>query len=118
MAATQSHIDVTIDRPRRIKYTMKTARQLEAAARALNGSGIAALMAGAQIPDVIALLTCYGIKHEDPKMNESKAEDIVQIFIDNGGDVEDLYDKLTDALIASGLYKKKAAEAAPDENPS
>lgn len=114
-----SHIDFTLDKLRRFKFTLKTARELDAAARRLGCDSFQALMSSGATPDAIALLVCYGLKWEDHKMTEARAEAMTQTFIDSGGDVEELFDKLTDALVVSGIYKRQAS-ATPDAdaNPS
>lgn len=82
------------------RYTTKFARQLEASA----GQGIAFVMARGQFVESLVLFVCYGLKWTDKKMNEDKAVDLIDAFIDAGGNAQHLRDACLKALNASGVY--------------
>lgn len=86
------------------RYNSRAARLLE---RACNGNIDQVLGRGKSV-EASVLLVCYGLLHADPKMTEDKAADLLDEFIDAGGDVVDLTVTLYKALSASGVYGKPA----------
>lgn len=92
------------------RFTIKTARDLERASRHLGG--IAGLTLRNNTVEVLCILTCYAMRWNDPKhkMTEDKAADLLQAFIDNGGDVGALLTALTKAVQESGVYGKQDAD--------
>jgi hypothetical protein len=93
------------------RFTIATARQLDRASQ----YGVQVLLKNGQTTEAIVLMTCYGLKHINPRMTEPKAEELIQQFIDNGGDATDLFTALFKALQASGVFGK--ADGA-EENPT
>lgn len=88
------------------RFTTKSARALERAA----GSGLAWVIARGQSVEALVLLVCYGLQHLFPKMTEAKATDLIDAFIDRGGDVAELSKAAHQALNASGVYGKPEGE--------
>jgi hypothetical protein len=84
------------------RFTIATARQLDKASE----YGVQVLLKNGQTTDAIVLMTCYGLRHINPKMTEAKAEELIQQFIDGGGDAMDLFNALFKALQASGVFGK------------
>lgn len=84
------------------RFTTKSARALERAA----GSGIGWLLVRGQSVEALVLLLCYGLQWQFPKMNEARAVDIVDAFVERDGNVTDLSEALKKALNESGLYGK------------
>lgn len=93
------------------RYPTKSARQLERAA----GAGISFVIARGQFVESLVLMVCYGLRWNDPKMTEDKAIDLLDQFVDAGGDARQLRDACIEALNASGVYGRK--EPAEDESP-
>jgi len=93
------------------RFTISTARQLDRASQ----YGIQVLLKNGQTTEAIVLMTCYGLKHINPRMTETKAEELIQQFIDNGGDATDLFTALFKALQASGVFGKADGG---EENPT
>lgn len=95
------------------RFTIKTARELDRASQ----YGVQVLLKNGQTTDAIVLMTCYGLKHMNPRMTEQKAEELIQQFIDppNNGDATELFTALFKALQASGVFGKadNGAEANP-----
>jgi hypothetical protein len=92
------------------RFTITTARQLDKASE----YGVQVLLKNGQTTDAIVLMTCYGLRHINPKMTESKAEELIQQYIDHGGDAMDLFNALFKALQASGVFgKTDGVEANP-----
>jgi hypothetical protein len=90
------------------RYTTKTSRRLERAA----GCGIATIIARGQFVESIVLMVCYGLQWKDQKMTEDKAVDLVDEFVDAGGDVVKLREACIDALNKSGVYGKVESDDA------
>lgn len=84
------------------RFTTKSARALERAA----GSGIAWLVARGQSVEALVLLVCYGLQWQFPKMTEQKATDLIDAFVDAGGDTKELSKAAMRALEESGVYGK------------
>jgi hypothetical protein len=82
------------------RFTIKTARELEKAA----GSGIAYLVARGQSVDALVLMVCYGLRWSHPKLREDDAVELVDAYVDAGGDVTQLMSALVKALNESGVY--------------
>jgi hypothetical protein len=94
------------------RFTIKTARELDRASQ----YGIQVLLKNGQTTDAIVLMTCYGLKHINPRMTEQKAEELIQQYIDNGGDATDLFTALFKALQNSGVFGK--VDGGGEENPT
>jgi hypothetical protein len=90
------------------RFTIKTARELDRASQ----FGIQRLLENTQTTEAIVLMTCYGLRHADHRMNESKAEELIQRFLDEGGDSTELFVALFKALKASGVYGKSERDEA------
>ena len=92
------------------RFTIKTARELDRASQ----YGVQVLLKNGQTTDAIVLMTCYGLKHINPRMTEQKAEELIQQYIENGGDAMDLFTALFKALQESGVFgKTDGVEANP-----
>jgi hypothetical protein len=82
------------------RFTIKTARELEKSA----GQGIAYLVARGQSVESLVLLVCYGLRFARPKLREDDAVQLIQDFLDAGGDVNKLSEALVKCLNESGVY--------------
>lgn len=92
------------------RYGTKEAYELEEAA----GMGIAWLRAQGKSIKAMVLLVCYGLKQQYPKMTQQKAIDIIQAYLDRGGNVKELSDAASKALLDSGVYGREE-ESAPED---
>jgi hypothetical protein len=90
------------------RFTIKTARDLERATRHMGG--IAGLTLRNNTVEALCALTCYALRWADHKMTEDKAADLIQGFIDGGGDVGVLLEALTKAVQLSGVYGRQEEE--------
>ncbi len=84
------------------RYTTRPARLLERAC----GGNIDRVLARGQVVEAVVLLVCYGLLWNDAEMSEDQAVDLVDEFIDAGGNVTDLTAALYKALQSSGVYGK------------
>lgn len=87
------------------RFTISTARQLDKASQ----YGVQVLLKNGQTTEAIVLMTCYGLRHADHRMTEAKAEEMIQQYIDQGGDTTLLFTALFKALQESGVFGKAAA---------
>lgn len=86
------------------RFTIKTARELERATRPFGG--IAGLhMRGSNV-EALVVSTLFALRWDKPKLTEDKVIDLMQDFVDAGGDVVALTTALTKALNESGVYGK------------
>lgn len=91
------------------RFTTKTTRAMERSA----GNGISWVIARGQSVEALVLLVCYGLQWKKwPKgkttaeMTEDWAVDLIDAFIDAGGEVEELSKAVYKALDQSGVYGK------------
>lgn len=82
------------------RFTIKAARDMEKAA----GCNYQKLIEDTRQIEAICLMTCYGLKHDQPKMTLDKAVDLVDAFVDKGGSIVDLGIALQKAMLKSGCY--------------
>lgn len=94
------------------RFTIRAARDLERAA----GCNYQTLFARGQQIEAICLLTCFALKHVDKSMTVDKATDLVEAFVDSGGNVVALYEALQKAMNKSGCYAP--AEVDDTERPT
>src|SRR4051794_6030255 len=88
------------------RFTIKTARELERATRHLGG--LAGLHLRGSNVEAIVATTLFALRWRQPKLTEDKVVDMIQAFVDEGGDVIALTNTLTKALSESGVYGKPA----------
>lgn len=86
------------------RFTIKTARELERATR--NMGGLAGLHLRGSNVEAVVVTTFYAMRWNKPKLTEDKVVDLIQDYIDHGGDVVVLINTLTKALNESGVYGK------------
>lgn len=82
------------------RFTIKAAREMERVA----GCNYQSLLGQSRQIEAICLMTCYALKHDDPKMTVDKAVDLVDAFVDKGGNIVELYEALQNAMNHSGVY--------------
>lgn len=83
-----------------LRFTIRYAREMERFA----GCNYHTLFARGQQVDAVCLMTCYALKHDDPKMTVDKAVDLVSAYVDGGGNIVTLYEALEEAMKHSGCY--------------
>lgn len=86
------------------RFTIKTARDLERATRPFGG--IAGLHLRGSNVEALVVTTLYALRWNKPKLTEDKVVDMMQAFVDAGGDVVALTTALSKALNESGVYGK------------
>jgi hypothetical protein len=86
------------------RFTFKTARQLELSA----GCNFQTLLARGQQVEAVAQLTCFALRHDDKTMTIEKAVDLIDAYIEKGGDIVKLYLALQEAMNHSGVLRAGA----------
>jgi hypothetical protein len=102
------YVPIELDKHRQIRFRHNDLADLEVQ----SGKGVGELMSG-QTFHGLRLLLCYGLRWRDHKMTPTKAGDLIQGWIDDGGTFEDLTEKVLDALRLSGYLKSSTDE--PEE---
>lgn len=82
------------------RFGIKAARDLERAA----GCNYLQLFTRHQQVEALCLLTCYCLKHDDPTMTVDKATDLLELYVDKGGNMATLTTALMQAVNLSGAY--------------
>ncbi len=93
------------------RFTIRTTREMERSA----GCGVQLLHARSQSVEALVLLLCYGLRWKDKK--EDKAVDLIDTYLNAGGETEALSKALVKSLNESGVYGTPPEEREGDENP-
>lgn len=107
-------IDITLDKPRRLRFDMKALRALETDVRRELGLPLQEAMVR-WFSVTARLLVLHGLRHEDPKLTLERVEGAIQNYIDAGGDVTLVYEAASRALRLSGVFGAKSQQEAQDE---
>ena len=81
-------------------YTVKAAKDLEEIA----GTSPYLLSLRGQSVKATVLMVWHGLKHADASMNENKAVNMLQRYLDAGGKLKGLNEALVKAMNESGVY--------------
>ena len=82
------------------RFNFKGAREMERVA----GCNYQTLLERRQQVEAISLMTCYGLRHDEPTMTVDKAVDLIDAYIEKGGNIVQLYEALQTAMNHSGIY--------------
>jgi len=111
------YVDVHLDKPRRIRYTINGIRELE---RHFGKSFSQIFDAGSMGYEEIIMLLTIGLKFGETDrraLTDTAVGDIVQKrWLDNGKDLGELTDLIIEAMQSAGIISKKEIEL--DDNPS
>lgn len=93
---------VRLDRERRLKFRVSDLRELT---RRLGNIGVKQLLERLSDMDLDAMVSTLhvGLRHEEPRMRFERAEELLQIAIDQDGSMQPVMQAIVDALIASGV---------------
>lgn len=91
----------------RFRYTIRTTRELEKASIV----GLSALLMQGQTVIALVLLVCYGLKWERPRITEDDAVNLLDQFVEAGGDTKALSEALQKAIVESGVYGQDPLKA-------
>lgn len=86
--------------PVEFRFSIKSAREMERFA----GCNYTKMLADTRQIEAVCMMVCYGLRHEDPKLTVDKAADLVDAFVEKGGNIIELYLALQKAMDYSGVY--------------
>lgn len=86
--------------PVEFRFGIKSAREMERFA----GCNYTKMLADTKQIEAICMMVCYGLRHEDPTLTVDKAADLVEAYVDDGGNIVELYLALQKAMDYSGVY--------------
>lgn len=109
MASQYVHIE--LDRHRRIRFRHNDLADLEVA----SGKGVGELMSGQSFHG-IRMLLAYGLRWDDNKMTPTKAGQLIDGYMEQGGTLEEVVDKILDAMRGSGYLKDATDGKEPEGN--
>lgn len=92
--AITAPVEVVLDRPRKIKFSMGVIRAAEAA---LGGFG------GPLLLNALCTMLLFGLRGDDPKLTAAKLDTLVDAYLAGGGSLEELSEKVKEALRRSGV---------------
>lgn len=101
------------NKPRRFRFSLAAGLAFEDEV----GSGINQLLARGKQTTAIVKGLYHGFKWEDPALTEDKITGPMQLFVDQGGDVTELYEQMVEALNASGTFGRPKVKN-PDPPPA
>lgn len=96
-------VPVTLDRPRLLKFSFNAIADMMDADPRIFARGMS-------MPAVRCTLWA-GLKHEDPALTTQKVGDILDDWLDAGGDYEELIKTIDDALNNSTFAQRKRKQA-------
>jgi hypothetical protein len=104
--------EIHLDKPRKLRYDFNAVADIEQKADA----GIGEIMSEKKIGfNVIRLMIWGGLKWEDPKLTPVQAGEILQKFLEGGGDITYISVLITKALEKSGILGKGEGKNAQTE---
>lgn len=106
----QPYVHITLDKPRKLRFRHRDLADLEEQ----SGKGLLQLMTSTTMHGVRLLLN-YGLRHQDTKMTPEKASDLIDVWIEKGGTLAGLNDKILDGLRVAGFWSDRTDTKAPEE---
>jgi len=107
-------VDVMLDKPRHLRYTLPLLRDLERDVRVLLGLPLDEAM-NRWFVTIAPLLVYHGLRHEDRKLTLERTEALLQNQIDADVDLAGIYERAQIALRLSGVLGKGPATRAADQ---
>ena len=101
--AVTNPVEILLDKPRRIKYSIGVLRTAETA---LGG------FVGPLGLNILCALLLYGLRDEDPGLTPKKLDSLLDNYLRDGGSMEEVSDKIRVALDRAGVSwgRKKKSE--------
>lgn len=117
VAGAPRYIDVTFDKPRKLRFDVNALDDLERLLGGVALGEIFGLLARGSV-HALKLAVWQGLRHEDRNLTADKAGKLIQEYFDKGGRMADLSDQVVDAIYASGILRRPEEDAPADaENP-
>lgn len=109
------YIDITLDKPRRLRFDVNALDALESALGEPLGRMIGLLAQGSI--RALKLAIWQGLRHEDRMLTPDRAGNLVQDWFDAGRELGDLNDVVIEAIYASGVVKRPEEEPTASDPP-
>jgi hypothetical protein len=93
-------IPIELDKPRNLKYSFNAFADMQSVDSVI-------FLRPADSPLAIRVLLWGGLKHEDPTLTPSKVGDILDVWLETGGDFDALVKTVDEALNNSTFAKRK-----------
>lgn len=104
-------VDLELDRPRKLRFDVNAIDDFE---RRAGVPPLEAMQAG-RIGHIRDLLWA-GLKWEDPKLTTIKTGDLLQRAMDEGTELEDIVDRILEALIQAGIAKRREGSTSTSDS--
>jgi len=108
-----STVSLALDKPRALTYLWTDARTI---CQRLGGISLVDFLTklGQTTPDVLHTALFIGLSNEDPKLTGKKLDDLIQGFINGGGQLSTLVNAVLEAMTEDGLlYAEKKVTQDP-----
>lgn len=102
-------VEITLDKPRKLRYDFNAVADIEEKAK----MGIGAIFSEERIGfSTIRILIWGGLKWQDRHLTLASVGEWIQTYLDAGGDVTELMEKVVEAMELAGILGKQGnAEA-------
>jgi hypothetical protein len=108
------YVDIDFDKSRRLRFDLSAIQDLEAQ---MGGQPLGAIVHQLTQMGITALRNALwaGLKHEDRALTPNLVTKKLTRYIEEGKNLKTLYDRVSDAIEASGLFKGAEADG-PEGN--
>lgn len=110
------YIDITLDKPRKLRFDINALDGLEQALNLPLGAILGLFRQGSIRAAKVA--AWFGLRHEDKNLTEQKVGVILQDYLDGGGTIPELHNLIIDAIFASGVVKRDEEDPSSDPPPA
>lgn len=113
-----SHITLKLDKPRTLQYRWSDLRTIT---QRLNNCTMIEFLnkLGQTQPDTLHISLLVGLSNEDDKLTGKRVDELIQKYIDEGGQLTALVNAVLEAMTEDGLlYKEKKTEGPDSANPT
>jgi hypothetical protein len=102
-------VQIDFDRPRELKFDLRSIRDLE---RAMDGQPIGAILGLLSQAGVTATVTALwaGLKHEDASLSTNLVTKYLETYMQDGKSLRKLAHALSTEILATGLFKSDVEE--------
>jgi hypothetical protein len=100
------YVAIDLDKPRRLRFDLFAIKDLETS---LGGKPLGEILndLSRMSLTVLCLSLLHGLKHEDATLNVNLVSRILKTYLETGGTLDTVYEKVKDALEQSGLFRTK-----------
>lgn len=114
--AAQQEVAIYLDKERHLKYRFADFRELK---RRLGNIAVKQLLEGLSDldPEILLHVVHVGLRWEEPKLRIDRAEELIQMAIDQDGSTKKIMQAVIDALMASGMLGDRNQGNAPSPEP-